>query len=124
MERNACDLEHGPTGLAIGYAEGAHGGGTSILWTNSGDSIWTYPHEMDLNQKLFQLYKENSSRVDIFLDDKAVQVFGFNDNDQRYGDLVMQSNYWMLWGFDDGPSKMTQTGQELFVNTVHRTLRY
>ena len=110
--------------LAIGYAKGAHGAGTSILWTNSGDRIWTYPYEMDLNQKLFQLYKEDSPRVDIFLDDKAVQVFGFNDTDQRYGDLVMQSNYWMLWGFEDGPSKMTETGQELLVNTAHRTLRY
>jgi hypothetical protein len=35
----------------------------------------------------------------------------------------MENNWWMFWGFDDGPSKMTEIGQRLFVNTAHRTLR-
>lgn len=116
----------GKLGLNIGWAHGAHGSGTSILWSNATDRIWDYPYEFDLRSvRLLQLYKEASSRVDIFLGNKPVglQLFGLNDTDQRYTDLVMEGNWWTLWSFDDGPSKMTTTGQELFVNTAHRTLK-
>lgn len=116
----------GKLSLNIGYPKGAHGLGTSVLWSNAGDEIWRYPYEFDLREvKMLQLYKETSSRVDINLGDQpsGVQIFGFNDKDQNYADLIMQSNYWMLWGFDDGPAAMTETGQRLFVNAAHRTLQ-
>ena len=90
----------------------------------TGDPIWDYPYEGLLRQeKVLQLYKEDSKRVDILIDDQNLQVFGYNDQDGKYANLVMLSNWWMLWGFQDGPSKMTDLGQRLFVNTAHRTLR-
>jgi hypothetical protein len=116
----------GRLGLAIGWGNGAHGQGTSILWTAGGDPIWRYPYELDLReQKILQLYKENSPRVGIFLGNQpqGVQVFGFAAQDQRYADLIMESNWWMLWGFQHGPEQMTPLGQDLFVNTAHRTSR-
>ncbi|MEZ4637165.1 MAG: hypothetical protein R2856_19795 [Caldilineaceae bacterium] len=110
--------------LAIGWPNGAHGSGHSILYGLSGDPIWDYPYEGILQDKVLQLYKEDSKRVDILLNDQNnVAAFGYNDQDSKYANLVMESNWWMLWGFQDGPSKMTDVGQRLFVNTAHRTLR-
>ena len=110
--------------LAIGWPNGAHGNGKAISIGLTGDPIWDYPYEGLLRQeKVLQLYKEDSKRVDILIDDQNLQVFGYNDQDGKYANLVMLSNWWMLWGFQDGPSKMTDLGQRLFVNTAHRTLR-
>ncbi len=114
----------GKNKLAIGWPNGAHGKGNTILYGLSGDSIWDYPYEGILKEKLLQLYKEESPGVDILLGSQNnVQVFGYKNGDDRYGNLVMESNWWMLWGFNDGPSRMTPIGQRLFVNTAHRTLR-
>ena len=110
--------------LAIGWPNGAHGNGKAISIGLTGDPIWDYPYEGLLRQeKVLQLYKEDSKRVDILIDDQNLQVFGYNDQDGKYANLVMLSNWWMLWGFQDGPSKMTDLGQRSFVNTAHRTLR-
>ncbi|MFO7634989.1 MAG: S8 family serine peptidase, partial [Caldilinea sp.] len=111
--------------LNIGWANGAHSKGKSILYSSAGDPIWTYAYEGILAEKLLQLYQEDGNRVDIFLGSQPtnVQVFGLNDQDGRYANLAMENGFWMLWGFDDGPSRMTETGKRLFVNTAHRTLR-
>lgn len=113
--------------LNIGYPNGAHSKGTSIFRNLFGDSIWTYPYEFGISRSEteIKLYMEDSNRVDIFLEKqpKNVQIFGYNNNDTRYGDIVYESEYWMLWGFDDGPKNMTPEGKDLFVNTVHRSLK-
>jgi subtilisin family serine protease/Mg-chelatase subunit ChlD len=111
--------------LAIGWANGAHSNGTSILYGSAGDPIWTYPYEGLLADKVLQLYEQESSRVDIFLENKPanVQVFGFNEPNNGYANLVMENQFWTLWGFDDGPSKMTETGKRMFVNTAHRAMQ-
>ncbi len=71
------------------------------------------------------MYDKPSNRVDIFVEDQppGVNVFGLNDADSRYANLVMESSWFMLWGFDDAPSAMTETGLRLFVNTVLRTMQ-
>ena len=111
--------------MAIGWANGAHSNGTSILYGSAGDPIWTYPYEGLLADKVLQLYEQESSRVDIFLENKPtnVQVFGFNEPNNGYANLVMENQFWTLWGFDDGPSKMTETGKRMFVNTAHRAMQ-
>lgn len=111
--------------LNIGWANGAHGSGTTILYGSAGDPIWTYPYEGLLNDKELQLYQEASRSVDIFLGNRPtnVQVFGFNVPDSNYANLIMENEFYMLWGFDDGPSKMTETGKRMFANTAHRTMR-
>ncbi|MCJ7739598.1 MAG: hypothetical protein MUQ10_20180, partial [Anaerolineae bacterium] len=79
---------------------------------------------LNLPKEAWVLYTDNNARVDIFLGEAVgVVVYGFNDADQRYADLVMESNWYMLWGFNAGPGLMTDSGKQLFVNTVYRTLR-
>ncbi|MDQ3250179.1 MAG: hypothetical protein M3Q45_13345, partial [Chloroflexota bacterium] len=116
----------GKLGLAIGWGNGAHGQGTTVLRNNQADAIWHYPYDFDVaKERLWKLYVEDSRRVGIFLGDQpaGVDVFGFDDSDTRYADIVMQSGRHMLWGFQDGPKQMTDDGQKLMVNTVYRTMQ-
>lgn len=110
--------------LNIGWPNGAHGSGTSITWAYSSDEIWANPYNIALPKEPLQLYEKPSSRVDIHLEQipTGVQVFGFNDTNRVYANLVLENSWFMLWGFDDGPSKMTETGRKVFVNTSFRTV--
>ncbi len=116
----------GRLGLDIGYANGAHSSGVAIRPGNQTDAIWRYPYEFDLRDvRRMTLYERSSPRVDIFLGNQptGVLVFGRQDNDDRYANLIMENGQWMLWGFQDGPATMTAEGQRLLVNTVYRTMQ-
>jgi len=110
--------------LNIGWPNGAHGSGTSITWASSSDEIWANPYNIALAKEPLQLYEKPSSRVDIHMPQipTGVQVFGFNDVNREYVDLVMENSWFMLWSFDDDPSKMTPTGRKVFVNTSFRSV--
>jgi hypothetical protein len=117
----------GKRGRDIGYPNGAHGNGTSIVRNTqtSTDDIWRYPYEFTPRKEAWQLYEEPSGRVDIYLGDQptGLTVFGFKDTSDLYSNLTMENNWDMLWSFQDGPGTMTELGQQLFVNTVFRTMR-
>ena len=113
--------------LNIGHPNGAHSQGTSIQPNplTAADTIWMYPYGPLGTKDLMQLYAKPSGRVDVYVGDGplGLQVFGYKDGDRNYADVVMESNWYMLWGFDDGPKAMTEPGRQLFVNTAFRTLR-
>lgn len=111
--------------LQIGWGNGVHSAGRRIQYGAAGDPIWTYAYEGLLREKVLDLYQDDSKRVDIYMPDQPtnIQIFGYNDSDKRYANLILENDFWMLWGFDAGPSKMTETGKRLFTNTAHRTLR-
>lgn len=112
--------------LRIGHANGAHGAGTSVQESLSADSFWHYPYELATSEpRLWQLYEEDSRRVDILLprDLTGLAPFGINDADKRYADLILENEFWMLWGFQDGPKSMTTEGRQLFINAVYRTMQ-
>jgi hypothetical protein len=109
----------------LGYPEGAHSNGTEIQWAQASHPIWEYPYTINLReQKLLQLYTDDSNRVDIYLDSPYLNVFGYNDFDPAYANLVADYGDHMLWGFDDDPKHMTETGRQIFVNTAFWTMRY
>jgi hypothetical protein len=111
--------------LGIGYPNGAHSDGTSIDWVNSSDAIWGTPYNITLLKEPLQLYQEPSNRVDIYLLNQppGLEVFGLNDADHDYANLLMESGWFMLWGFDNAPDAMTEKGRRLFVNTVMRSMQ-
>ena len=100
-----------------------------MLPNNFSDPEWHYPYDFAPSEKQKQLYTNASARVDIFLGNQpaGVTTFGYYATptgiDARYADIVMQNNFFMLWGFQDGPKQMTTDGQRLFVNTVYRTMK-
>lgn len=109
----------------IGWPHGAHGSSHSIVGDRPSDGIWHSPYHLPFAKKTVQLYTEPSPVVQILLNNRPnnVEVYGFHATDAKYGDILMQSDWHMLWGFDHGPGKMTKDGRELFVNAVYRTMR-
>jgi hypothetical protein len=109
----------------IGHPNGAHGTGNKVIRESLGDRFWHQPYEFEVEkERIWQLYTENSGRVEIFLGEKpsGLTVFGYNDTNTLYADLVMESGFYMLWGFQLGPDSMTDDGRNLFVNVVYRTM--
>ena len=47
-----------------------------------------------------------------------VTLVGRAPGHTNYYLLIQQTPLYFLWGFDDGPISMTETGQRLFVNTA------
>jgi hypothetical protein len=111
--------------LFIGYPNGWHGNGNKIEAVSLSDAIWQTPYNIVLPKPAYlQLYEKNSSRVEISTDNAPVglQIFGYSEVDQTHADLLLESRRFMLWGFDDDPNKMTDTGRRLFINAVYRTM--
>ncbi|MDF1515342.1 MAG: hypothetical protein P1S60_16150, partial [Anaerolineae bacterium] len=118
----------GKRSSAIGYPNGAHGSGASILANHNttSDQIWQYPYWLlNLSKEEWMLYNQNSSLVQIYLPQPVagVDIFGFNPTNLNYANIVMENNWYLLWGFGDGPSKMNDEGKQLFVNTAHRLIK-
>ena len=110
--------------LKIGYPNGAWDPGTAINWANPGDSIWQTPFTFTLLKVPLQLYEKPSVRVSIYLLEvpSEITVFGYNSTNGNYADLLQEQGRYMLWGFNDGPARMTETGRRLFINTVLRSV--
>ena len=90
------------------------------------DAFWHYPYELAMGDpRVWQLYQENSPRVDIFLpkDQTGLALFAINDTDKRSAALILENDFWMLWGFQHGPKQMTTEGRQLFINAVYRTMQ-
>ncbi len=113
--------------LDIGWLDSAISFGTALDWnrTYSSDDIWKYPYEIERTKEPLELYTTANRRTDVYIGDQptGVTIFGFSDANVSYADLIMDEGWYMLWAFSDGPSTMTETGKQLFVNTVYRTMR-
>jgi Mg-chelatase subunit ChlD len=115
----------GKLDLKIGWGNGAHGAGDSVLRENFNDAFWHYPYDfLVAEQRIWQLYREPSPRVSIFLGNQptGVLVFGYSGTQGQYADLIMENGRYLLWGFDHGPQSMTDDGQKLLVNAVYRVM--
>ena len=90
----------------------------------STDAFWHYPYELATGDpRVWQLYTEKSRRVDIIRDHAGLAPFGLNDADKGYANLILENDFWMLWGFQHGPKQMTTEGRRLFINAVYRTMQ-
>ncbi len=111
--------------LQIGYPQGAHGAGTAISWLDGGDLIWSQPYFLiPLPKDPLVLYRTLNPRVDIYVgaEPSGVEIFGLNDADSTYANLLMENRIYMLWGFNGNPSIMNETGQKLFINSLYRLI--
>ena len=111
--------------LTIGYpAGGGRSSGKSIVWSAGSDSIWSMPYDIPLGKDPLQLYTNPSASREIFFEQTPgdVIVFGYKDGFPGFANLLQEEGMYMLWGFADGPAKMTETGKRVFVNTVFRSI--
>lgn len=110
--------------LSIGYPHGAHGEAKSIRPVNTGDAIWGVPYDINPGKEPVQLYNKASPSVEINIINTPLDVilFGQHETSNVHYNLLQENNRYMLWGFDDGPRRMTENGRRMFINTVFRNL--
>jgi hypothetical protein len=111
----------GRLNLEIGYGNGAHGNATSVYAVDPSSSYWTSPNSITIPaNRMVKLYNSNSSYVAIHYPDPISGILGIgrtSDTAAHY-QMIRQDSRYMLWGFDDSPSNMTNTGKDIFINVV------
>ena len=110
--------------LAIGWPNGAVDlQEYAIDWATPLNSIWGMPYDITLKESLALYLKPGACRI-IFMEKVPgnVTIFGHYLTDHRYANLLQEASKYTLWGFNDGPGKMTETGRRLFTNTVFRSI--
>jgi hypothetical protein len=110
---------------SIQFPEGTASEGHSIAIGDYQDDIWFSDYEFNINEiKLMQLYANVTTRIDIPRDAQSINaVFGTNPEDTRLATLLQLNHQLTFWGFQDSPKFMTDTGRELFINTLLRAMR-
>lgn len=97
---------------------------TEIFAEDTTLTVFNTPYKISFPQPPFspiiQLYN-NSSYIGLYkpnLSDSVLYV-GREPIDTLHYSIVSEGERYWLWGFENSPAHMTQTGKELFINIVH-----
>lgn len=111
----------GKLGLAIGYPNGWHGNGDSTYVMDASHRIFNQPISVSVpTNRIIELYSERVPLVEINLEppiSPTITVLGRSLVSQNHYNIVREGRY-LLWGFHASPDYLTQTGKNLFINTV------
>jgi hypothetical protein len=90
-------------------------------------SVFNTPYKINFPQPpsspIIQLYN-NSSYIGLYkpiLSDSVLYV-GREPIDTAHYSIVAEGELYWLWGFDNSPASMTQTGKELFINIIYHLI--
>jgi len=114
-------------GLFIDWGQGwiSSIGSTNVYAVDLDHAIWRLPYAIPVSaeQRIVELYSGNSTYVAIYMpsQEPGVVALGRQTDNQNHYQLIEESPN-LLWGFNSGPQTMTQTGQQLFFNTVWHML--
>ncbi len=112
----------GKLSLMIGYSNGGHGSASGVYVVQPQHTIFNTPNSITIpSDSVVSLYNVPSNEVAIFLPVPPLNVnlMGRDVILTSYYPLVQEKTKYFLWGFSDPPSKMTQTGNLLFLNIVN-----
>ena len=109
-------------GLFINWGQGWIGWDTSVYAVDLGHEIWLTPYPIPVSSKerIVQLYSSDSWYIAIYMPSPEPGVVALGrqvDNPDHY-QLIEEDSRYLLWGFNDGPQAMTETGRQLFINTA------
>lgn len=116
-------------GLRIGGGNGAEGTGNGTVQLTPYSTILDEPNKITNSE--ISLYSEAVKQREIYLGEDVsptpkeagvveIGTMTYTNNGQtvKYGTVVMQSDKFVLWGFDASPSLLTAEGKNLFLNIV------
>ena len=107
-------------GLSNNWAHGATGDGTAMVCVDTSFIIYNSPNNLSIPlNATIDLYTSPSS-VGVEYGpslSSSVSQIGQATSENYYVITADLEKYW-LWGFQDSPVNMTQTGKDLFVNIV------
>ncbi len=118
----------GKLGLAIGWANGAHGISGAVTVGNSSLSLFKTPYQIAIDQSNnVALYSSPVNVAEIYISNPnsppaGVTLLGEDSLAGNYYPLISQTlsgKCYELWGFSGSPSAMTAEGKDLFINMVN-----
>lgn len=110
----------GKIALNIGYPNGRGGSSKSISVLRPNSSIFATPIHITIPEsEVLELYTMSDiMAAELPSVPSNVVTLGSLVNDNNVYPLVTEDGRYMLWAFTNSPSRMTQTGKDLFVNAV------
>lgn len=113
----------GRLGLAIGYPRGWHGDENRAYVVDTAHPVWSSPYNIPIpRDRIVTVYKRTAHvGIEVVRPTADMVLVGREPGDQRHYDLLQQSRYF-LWGFQAGPSAMTEEGQHLFINLAQHMI--
>lgn len=111
----------GGLGLKTGYPNGWHGSKNSIYTVDKTQTVFNKPNSITIpTDNILQLYS-STGHVGIYLPSvpSNVIVLGRESTDTTHYPFTLENSKYLLWGFTASPTSMTQTGKDLFVNSVN-----
>lgn len=111
----------GKLSLNIGYANGGHGSGDNMFVVQPNHTIFNSPNSITIpGDSVIQLYSTTSPQVNIYVPSAIPEVtlLGRVPTLPHHYLILQEQTQYFLWGFDDSPSSMTQTGTDLFKNII------
>lgn len=115
----------GKLGYAIGWGNGWSSSGNNVYVVNPDHRVWNNPNEITVpGNRLVNLYQSNVGYIAIHLPGpiEGVTTIGRQSNNDTHYPIISEDNKFLLWGFGEGPVKMTSTGKEVFINAARSIL--
>ena len=114
-------------GVKIGWANGIRGSSDSVYAVSKDLPFWSFPYRISISEDLFlKLYTKESSYIAIHQpivvpdSPQLIPILKRLETQPDYP-VIIETNsafFYVLWGFDDGPSAMSLLGQRVFINVL------
>ena len=115
----------GKLNLEIGWSNGVPGSTTTTFVVDPSSSYWETPNDIPVpGNRMVSLFNTNTEYVGIYYPSSISGVRGIgriSETGAQYP-IISQDGKYMLWGFEDGPTKMTSTGKDVFINVIRNHL--
>ncbi|HEY66199.1 MAG TPA: VWA domain-containing protein [Caldilineae bacterium] len=115
----------GKAQLTIGFPNGWHISERRTLAVDATHQVWHSPHAISLDRsRVAQVYKRTAQvGIHIPQPSKDITLIGREPGNETHYNIVQQTDRFLLWGFQAGPSAMTEDGRHLFINVARYLAR-
>ncbi len=112
----------GKINMVIGYPNGAHGSSkNSVYAADLASPLWEGPNKINVpSNQVVKIYSEASNYVAIYFPTPLMgtELLAADSAGSNYYLILKHIEGFGLWGYNNGPDKMTKQGQHLFINTL------
>ncbi len=108
-------------GLFINWGQSWTGTTNDIFVVDPAAVYWNFPNSVSVPaDQILKVYDADSPFLAVYLPGPVAQVatIGRQSNDNDHFPMIMESSRFLLWGFDTGPSGMSNKGQRVFLNIL------
>jgi len=95
---------------------------TSVYAVNTSHRVWTSPHSISIpGSQIVGLYSSAASVRAVYLPGPiaGITTIGQQTGEIEHFPIIVESGKYLLWGFENGPSNMNNTGRKVFLNSVN-----